>query len=87
MDQIAPRLDLFLLPPKCEVMPVNGPQQEYQDLLSIITPDGRVVSQWVPDAGELEMLKNGAPVTLVMHTFGTFKITPVQVAIGGMDLR
>jgi len=54
-------------------------------LPTIVTPDGRVVSQWRPTPGELALLNNGVAVTLVLHS--GFQVPPIQLGVGGFDLR
>lgn len=86
MLPVDPTTNTHLLPPGCEAVKYAEHQPEYLTLPSLRTPDGRVLSQWKPDANELALLNNGVPVTLVMHTFGD-PLQPVQLGVGGMDLR
>jgi hypothetical protein len=86
MDIIHPNSALFLLPPGTREVAIAEHQPEYQTLPSLVTPDGRVVSQWQPTPNDLILLNAGVPVTLVSHTFGA-ALQPIQMAVGGMDLR
>jgi hypothetical protein len=86
MDIVSPQASLFLLPPGTREMKIAEHQPEYQTLPSLVTPDGRVVSQWRPTPNDLILLNAGVPVTLVLHTFGD-ALQPIQMAVGGMDLR
>lgn len=86
MEIIRPKIELFLFPDGTREVTYAEHQPEYLALPSLRTPDGRVVSQWLPDANELELLKNGVPVTLVLHTFNE-PLRPIILAVGGLDLR
>ena len=61
-------------------------QPQYLPLPSYRTPDGRVVSAWQPSANELELLKNGVPVYLTLHTFNE-PLQPIMMTVGPPDLR
>jgi hypothetical protein len=80
------RPDYHLVPPGTREVVYAKDQPQYLPLPTLVTPDGRVLSQWQPDANELELLKNGAPVTLVLYTFNG-PLQPIQLVVGGMDLR
>jgi len=86
MDIVKPNAELFLLPDKTRAVNYAEHQAEYLTLPSLVTPDGRVVSQWLPDAHDLALLNNGVPVTLVLHTFNQ-PLQPIILAVGGLDLR
>lgn len=86
MDIIKPNREMFLLPEDVREVNVAEHQDEYLTLPSLVTRDGRVVSQWQPDANDLILLNNGVPVTLVLHTFGQ-PLQPIILAVGGLDLR
>lgn len=86
MDIVNPNASLFLLPPGTCAVNIAEHQPQYQTLPSLRTPDGRVVSQWRPTPNDLILLNNGVPLTLVLHTFGQ-PLQPIQMAVGGLDLR
>lgn len=87
MIPIKPNPALFLLPDEYEVVTYAKHQTDkYLPLSSIRTPDGRVASQWSPDANERILIANGAPITLVLHTF-RLPLQPIQIMVGGADLR
>lgn len=86
MIPIEPKPELFLLPPNTETVKYAEHQPEYVTLPSLRTPDGRVVSQWRLEPNDLELLKNGVPVTLVLYTYGQ-PLQPIVLAVGGLDLR
>lgn len=72
-------------------------QPQYIPLPALVTPDGRVVSVWEPNPGDLALLNAGAPITLtVWHK--TFEhvcpccgerrdhlLHPVQLVVGGIN--
>lgn len=65
-------------------------QPEYRPLPAFVTPEGKVISQWLPDANERAMINAGTPITLmVLH--GEFteanRLRPVLLAVGGVDAR
>lgn len=87
MDIIKPKAEMFLLPAHVREVNFAEHQDEYLTLPSLVTPDGRVVSQWQPDANDLALLNNGVPVTLVLYTFNAGPLPPIILAVGGLDLR
>jgi hypothetical protein len=88
VDPIKVRRELFLLPEgPVQEQDVNSVDKAYMDLPMLILNDGRMVCQWMPDPNELMMLKEGVPVTIILHTGGRFTINPMQVLVGGADLR
>ncbi len=86
MTPIQPDRTRHLLGPGVRDVTYAKDQPEYVPLPALVTPDGRVVSTWQPDANDLELLKNGVPVTLVLHTFNG-PLQPIQLVVGGVDLR
>lgn len=87
MTPITPKVSQFLLPENgVTEVKYSEHQEEYITLPALRTSDGRVVSQWQPDANELILLNNGVAVTLVQHTFFG-PLQPIQLVVGGMDLR
>lgn len=85
MDIIEPKKEMFLLPDGVREVKYAF-QEQYRTLPSLVTADGKVVSQWMPDANDLALLNNGVPVTLVLHTFNQ-PLQPIILAVGGLDLR
>lgn len=86
MEITTPDTSKFLLPEGTISHVMNGPRREYNDLPTLITPDGKVASQWIPTPGELALLNLGVPVTLVCWTYGE-PLQPVSLMVGGADLR
>ena len=86
MNPIEPQPEQFLLPAGTRAVRVAEHQPEYITLPSLVTPDGRIASQWMPTENELALLNNRVPVTLVIHTFNQ-PLQPIQITVGGVDLR
>lgn len=88
MNIIKPDRSKFLLPfdIREEVFAEHQGHLGYSPLPSLVTHDGKVVSQWIPTPGELALLNNGVPVTLTCWTFNR-PPQPVSLAVGGLDLR
>lgn len=86
MKIIDPKPEICLLPEDAELVTYAKDQPQYRPLPSIKTKDGKVVSMWELTENEKELLKNGAPVTLVVHTFN-HPLQPVLLVVGGVDLR
>lgn len=87
MTPTGPKTEQFLIPDGTRGVTFLGPRgsTNISPLETLLLPDGRVVSQWRLDPNELELLKNGAPVTLVLHSGG--QVPPIQLGVGGFDLR
>ena len=86
MDIVTPKAEMFLLPEGTREANYAEHQPEYGTLPSLVTPDGKVVSSWMPSANDLALLNNGVPITLVCWTFNR-ALQPVTIAVGGLDLR
>lgn len=86
MEIADPRIDPALLPDGCRARIVNGPQQEYRDLPSVITPTGRLITRWTPNQGEREAIASGEDiyVTLLVPQGG---INPFYVTVGPVNWR
>lgn len=85
MDNIAPRLDTFTLPAGVRLPVVAADQPQYLPLPAIATADGKIVSQWLPNADDLERLNAAEAITLVSWTFGD-PLQPLWMGVGGLDL-
>lgn len=86
MDITEPAVDLHFMPAGSERVVYAEDQPEYLPLPSFRTPDGRVVSAWKPNPGELALLNNGVPIYLTLHTFNK-PLQPVMLTVGPPDLR
>lgn len=87
MDPITPDEDTFRLPPGSVASVLARDQSEYRPLPTIRTPDGQVISQWLPTHDELIRLMRGEPLTVTVQTFNKQLFAPMVVAVGGLDLR
>ena len=85
MDIADARIDPSLVPEGSRARVLNGPKgNEYQDLPSVITPDGRVISRWVPSDAERQAILAGEDIFLTVCTFG-YRLQPVMVTVGPID--
>lgn len=57
--------------------PVNYP--DCQDLAAQVLPDGRVITAWLPDQEELELLMQGRPIYVMMWCGRRFPMTALSV--------
>ena len=90
MEIVTPIPTNFLLPEGTREVRFAEDQPEYLTLPALVTPDGKVVSQWKPTPGELALLNLGVPVTLTIHhgpPTPENPLRPVSLAVGGVDLR
>lgn len=90
MNIVYVRREMFLLPEGTRPVVFAKNQQPYLELPALVTPDGKVISQWQPTPGDLALLNQGVPVTLIVH-HGELRpdnlLKPVTVTVGGVDLR
>ena len=82
MEPIDPRVHPSLLPPGCRALVVAEKQDEYQNLPSIVTTDGRVITRWELTAEERSALIRGEDLYLTI--FGV-PIRPVFLSVGPCD--
>ncbi len=88
MTPIKVRTDICLLPDEYRVAVFAKDQPEYIPLPTLTTPEGALVTMWQPSANELELLRNGAPVSITLLAVDLLKpIHPMKVEVGGVDLR
>jgi hypothetical protein len=83
---VAPDRTKFLLPAGTREVRIAEHQPQYETLPALVTPDGKVACQWQPTPGELALLNEGVPITLIVWTF-TSALQPVSLMVGGADLR
>lgn len=87
MEHVVPRTDTFVLPEgTVETVVAANQTKDYDPLLALVTPQGHVVTQWLPSPEELQRLRDGEPITLVTWTFG-HPFQPIFLAVGPLDLR
>lgn len=61
-------------------------QPQYIPLPAMVTPDGGVITSWLPDQEELRRLNRGEPITLIQQTFRS-PLQPVMLVVGVVDAR
>lgn len=87
MDIADPRIDPALVPTGSRAHVLNGPNgTEYQDLPSVITPDGKVISRWVLTDEERARILAGDDLFLTVCTFGQ-RLQPVLLTVGPIDWK
>ncbi len=85
MNITDPRVDPELVPSGSRPHIYNGPKREYQDLPSIITPNGYVITRWQPTLAERQKLADGEDIYLTLVCKGV--IPPVCVSVGPMNWK
>lgn len=90
MEIVAPDTAKNILPEGTVLVEFAKDQPEYRMLPAFVTPDGKVLSQWKPTPGDLALLNNGVPVTLVVwhgELTDENRLRPVMLAVGGVNLK
>lgn len=82
MELVDPRIDPRLVPEGSVAKVLNGPQNEYLDLPSVITPTRRVITRWTPT--ETERAKIFAGEDIYVTLIG-LPINPLFVTVGPID--
>ncbi len=83
MEICDPRVDPSLVPPGSKALVIAEHQPEYQDLPSIRTPDGQVITRWSPTDDERRRLVAGEDIFLTILSHGP--ICPVLLTVGPID--
>ena len=83
MEIADPRIDPTLVPPGSRARVINGPDHEYRDLPAVVTPTGKVITRWTPNAQERHALAMGEDIYLTIWSGGL--INPVCVSVGPCD--
>ncbi len=84
MDIVDPRVDPSLVPPGSKAQVINGPRgDEYQDLPSIRTPDGQVITRWTLTDDERAAIVRGEDVYVTLLSGGL--INPFFVTVGPVN--
>ena len=87
MEIVDPRVDPALIPEGSRPHIYNGPRgDEYRDLPSIRTPDGKVVTRWTFTDAERAAILRGEDVYLTICTFNT-PLQPVLLTVGPIDWK
>jgi hypothetical protein len=95
MNPTEVKREMHLLPEGYEEVTWAKDQPEYIPLPSLVqkvpgtpqfAPRVNLITMWTPDANELELLKNGAPVCITL-LYSPVPICPMRVEVGGTDAR
>lgn len=85
MEISDPRIDPALVPEGSIARVVNGPEKEYRDLPSVITPTGRLITRWTPSDEERARIAAGEDIFVTLLAAQT--INPFYVTVGPIDWR
>jgi hypothetical protein len=83
MDIVDPRVDPALVPRDSVAAIYAEHQDEYQNLPSVRTPNGYVITRWSPTDAERAAIVRGEDIFITLLSFGP--ITPMIVTIGPID--
>jgi hypothetical protein len=85
MDIVDPRVDPALVPDGSRAIVIAEHQAEYQDLPSIRTPDGQVITRWsLTDEERLKVL-GGEDIYITLLSHGP--INPLFATVGPVNWR
>lgn len=85
MEPVDPRIDPRLVPPGSRALVIAEHQDEYKNLPSIRTPDGKVISRWTLTEAERAAIVAGDDVFLTIWSQGP--IQPVYLSVGPVDWK
>jgi hypothetical protein len=83
MEIVDPRIDPRLVPLGSRAVVIAEKQEEYQDLPSIRTPNGQVITRWSPSPEERRAIMAGEDIYLTILAVG--QVQPVRMTIGPYD--
>ena len=83
MRIVDPCVPLTLLPAGCRAVVIAENQDEYQDLPSVRTPAGQVITRWSPSDEERAALARGEDIYVTILSHGA--INPLFVTVGPVD--
>lgn len=83
MDIVDPRPDPRLLPARCRAVVIAEHQQEFQDLPSVRTPRGQVITRWSFTDEERAAIVRGEDLYITILSPGP--VQPIWVTTGPMD--
>jgi hypothetical protein len=78
-----PQVDPRLVPPGSRAVVIAEHQAEYQDLPSVRTPGGQVITRWALSDAERRQVLEGADIFLTILSGGS--INPVYMTVGPID--
>lgn len=85
MQPVDPRIDPALVPAGSRAIVIAEHQDEFMDLPSVCTPDGKIITRWRLTEEEREALLSGQDVFLTIWSGGA--IQPVYLSVGPCDWR
>jgi hypothetical protein len=85
MNPIDPRIDPSLLPDGCKAVVIAEHQDEYNNLPSVRTPRGQVITRWEPTPEERRAIVEGADIFVTLLSRGP--INPLLVSLGNYDFK
>ncbi len=80
-----PRVDPALVPDGSRAIVIAEHQDEYQDLPSIRTPDGQVITRWSLSDDERAAIVRGEDIYVTLLSHGA--INPLFVTVGPVNWR
>lgn len=83
MDISDPRIDPSLVPAGSRAIVIAEHQAEYQDLPSVRTPLGQVITRWTPTPEERAAVMRGEDIFVTLLSHGA--INPLFVTVGPVD--
>ena len=83
MEVVDPRVDPRLVPAGSVAIVIAEHQDEYQDLPSVRTPDGQVITRWSPSDAERRAILLGEDLYVTILAKGA--INPLFVTVGPVD--
>lgn len=85
MEIVDPRVDPALVPEGSRAVVIAEHQAEYQDLPSIRTPNGYVITRWAPSDEERLAILRGEDVYITLLSHGS--INPLFATVGPVNWR
>jgi hypothetical protein len=84
MDIVDPRIDPKLVPHGSRARVYARNQPQYNNLPSVATPSGIVITRWSPTEDERRQILLGEDIYLATHTFNK-PIQPISMSVGPQD--
>lgn len=83
MEIVDPRVDPALVPAGSRAIVIAKDQPEYQDLPSVRTPDGQVITRWTFSEAERRAIFLGEDLYITLLSHGA--INPLFATVGPCD--
>ena len=85
MEPIDPRVDPGLLPDGSKALVIAEHQVEYQDLPSVMTPKGQVITRWSLTPADRNRIAEGEDVFITILSDGA--INPFYATVGVVNWK